>query len=513
MIAHRPSVVSDCDLSRLVSRLRTAAELEHQYMCQYLYAAFSLKRRIVAGQPDDPTCSPAQLEMVRRWLSSLYMIARQEMEHLALVNNLLRGLGAPPFFARANIREPVAPLADLRLGAASSETAAEPLGQTADLRAAVPSAAVRSCDALQPIPQRYALSPFTLATAERFTCMESPDCRTLVSNDPQAFPDWCFGPGDDADLPPLAQTSAAGSVEALYDEIRRLVLALPAEAFVGTGDQQVDIIQQYDVYVLPVTDRASALQAVNLITNQGEGNLVSSGYRSHYRRYYDIREEYLAELLACGGGTGADAVRGADPFTLDFQPAVPLREDPHPEDIANSYTRAVFELFDFAYGTLLTMLTGLYATPNQSPTSCPYFAPALGQESFAPFMTMIVRSLAEVLVQLEAGEPGQGLRVGPGYYIDQDLQADLRDPLQAPGGALKPRFGEIDQVLARTRAFDQGLGSLLDEGGPPPVIEPALAPWVGERLAYLRDSARRITVNLRRIYQQGIYANFQAPGY
>src|SRR5574338_1194595 len=78
-------------LSRL---LWEAAVLEHQFMCQYLDAAFSLKRA------PDATCNAAQFEHVRRWASTLYMIARQEMEHLSIVNSLLTATGLEPCLIR-----------------------------------------------------------------------------------------------------------------------------------------------------------------------------------------------------------------------------------------------------------------------------------------------------------------------------------------------------------------------------------------------------------------------------
>src|SRR5512144_2395549 len=80
----------------LVRCLQEAAEIEHQLMIQYLYAAFSMKRH------PDGTCSDAQYEHVRRWQSTVYMVARQEMEHLALVNGMLTAIGAQPFFDRQN---------------------------------------------------------------------------------------------------------------------------------------------------------------------------------------------------------------------------------------------------------------------------------------------------------------------------------------------------------------------------------------------------------------------------
>ena len=84
------------DKATLAAYLTEAAMLEHQFMCQYLYAAFSLKK-----QPD-ATCSPAQLEVVRRWASHVYMIARQEMEHLSIANSLLTAIGSPPWFGHDN---------------------------------------------------------------------------------------------------------------------------------------------------------------------------------------------------------------------------------------------------------------------------------------------------------------------------------------------------------------------------------------------------------------------------
>jgi hypothetical protein len=49
----------------LVLALRDAAEIEQQLMCEYLYAALSLK-----SGPDE-RCTPSQFEFVRRWCSTI----------------------------------------------------------------------------------------------------------------------------------------------------------------------------------------------------------------------------------------------------------------------------------------------------------------------------------------------------------------------------------------------------------------------------------------------------------
>src|SRR3954452_14800011 len=84
----------------LLYTLAKAAELEHLIVCQYLYAAFSLKRDAAEGLAEElvPT--------VRGCAKTLTRIAEQEMLHLALVQNLLTSVGAGPHLARPNFPVP-----------------------------------------------------------------------------------------------------------------------------------------------------------------------------------------------------------------------------------------------------------------------------------------------------------------------------------------------------------------------------------------------------------------------
>ncbi len=84
----------------LIYMLCEAAELEHGIMCQYLFAAFSLK------QSTDEGLSDAELEAVTRWRRVVAHVATEEMLHLALVHNLLSAIGAAPHFARPNFPAP-----------------------------------------------------------------------------------------------------------------------------------------------------------------------------------------------------------------------------------------------------------------------------------------------------------------------------------------------------------------------------------------------------------------------
>src|SRR5262249_28410853 len=84
----------------LIYMLCEAAELEHAIMCQYLFAAFSLK------QSTDEGLTARQLPAGEPWRRTVSAIPSQEMLHLALVQNLLSAVGAAPHFERPNLPQP-----------------------------------------------------------------------------------------------------------------------------------------------------------------------------------------------------------------------------------------------------------------------------------------------------------------------------------------------------------------------------------------------------------------------
>ena len=91
MIEHREA---------LIYMLCEAAELEHGIMCQYLFAAFSLKQR------EDEGLTNGELAAVSALAHAISHVATEEMLHLALVHNLLSAIGAAPHFARPNLPAP-----------------------------------------------------------------------------------------------------------------------------------------------------------------------------------------------------------------------------------------------------------------------------------------------------------------------------------------------------------------------------------------------------------------------
>ena len=81
---------------QLIFSLYEAAELEHNLMCTYLYAAFSLKDGEAEGLEAE------EAEAVKRWRQAIIEVAIEEMGHLTAVWNITSALGGSPRFGRMN---------------------------------------------------------------------------------------------------------------------------------------------------------------------------------------------------------------------------------------------------------------------------------------------------------------------------------------------------------------------------------------------------------------------------
>src|SRR4051812_28399461 len=84
----------------LIYMLCQAAELEHGLMCEYLFAAFTLKARVDEG------VTARQLQAIERWRRVILGVAAQEMFHLTLASNLLAAVGMAPHLVRPNMPHP-----------------------------------------------------------------------------------------------------------------------------------------------------------------------------------------------------------------------------------------------------------------------------------------------------------------------------------------------------------------------------------------------------------------------
>jgi hypothetical protein len=290
---------------QLIHLLTEAAQIEHNLLCSYLYAVFSLKRSGEDGVSDE------QGETLERWRKAILSIALEEMAHLASVNNLLIAVGGAPHFDRANF--PLAP-------------------------------------GYHPSDVVVRLTPFDEATLDHFIFLERPE--GMEMEDGAGF-DPCGGERKAAvpGLTPSAEDYT--TVGALYDSIseglRHLGEALGEAMLIDpAGRGQLDSDQVKLPNIARITDLASALATIEQIKEEGEGS-TSGRSGSHFDRFLEIKREW-AELDASGPG---------------FQPAWPAAHDPvmrkpHEQGarvwITDPDSARYLDLANALYGTMLGAL-------------------------------------------------------------------------------------------------------------------------------------------------------------
>lgn len=454
----------------LAAYITEAALLEQQFMCQYLYAAFSLKKF------PDATCSPAQIEVVRRWASLIYTIARQEMEHLSIANSLLTAIGSPPWFGHTNFPTQ------------SRWYMTEALQNKNG-----------GLDDPAPCDFPFLLQAFELSVAQRFCCMESPTLEYVPEPDRKNVLKWCFKNKSGAcgclpellesPLPSLSFVAAPdpasnevspGTVQELYEAISNGLRYLNAKLgskilFSGHQSGQSQIPSEYDIYLFPITDLDTALAGVRLITRQGEGIDAPPGYDSHFQNYYDIAVEYIALLEK-------------DP---NFQPSLRLPLNPQLEQYKIPITKKAVEAFNEGYIAMLYMLAAYYGNYNPATyNQPPYLSQALEQTAFAPAMTMLVRSLAELITQLPADEAGGP--AGPVFNLSPEVRARLSKPTD-------PIFLDINFHTSNLKAVAKKLKH---------VIKDDQCAELKPKFQYVHQNVRRMIGNLEYIYENGTYPEF-----
>jgi CDGSH-type Zn-finger protein/uncharacterized Fe-S cluster protein YjdI len=363
--------------------LTEAAEIEHGLMCCYLFAAQSLRR----GHHDDLTAS--ETSAIERWRSVITSVAIEEMLHLALVSNVLSSIGSIPHFQRPNF--PVVP-------------------------GYYPSGVVVS------------LAPFNLETLNHFIYLERPEGSDLDDSDTyERAPQYERALRSNR-LMPSAQDYA--TVGHLYRGIRSGLVHLAHELgekqlFVGDPRAQVDGTSLPGL--IAVTNLESALRALDLIVEQGEGS-TTNPEGSHFRRFVGVRDE-LGSLLS------------AEP---EFTPAWPvarspvLRRPPDPRGktyVDHPTTSRVLDLACSVYSFALRCLARAFGSVE---------AEATARQTLLDASIESMRLLAvvgELLCTLPASESVLGVTSGLTFTM-QRSQLGFSQP-DAAWPVLARRAGEI----------------------------------------------------------------------
>jgi CDGSH-type Zn-finger protein/uncharacterized Fe-S cluster protein YjdI len=357
----------------LLYLLAEAAEIEHNLMCCYLFAAFGLKSEVDG-------LSASEAKEIAAWKRVILGVAVEEMTHLALVANLTSAIGGAPHFGRPNF--PVAP-------------GYHPSGVVVQLRR------------------------FDLKTLDHFIFLERPEGVDLP--DPVDFAkksDHGYArTAPSRRFMPSAQDYL--TVGHLYRSIREGIETLSAtygarQLFSGDPALQVGP----ELATLPglakVTDLASALAAIDTIVEQGEGSPADTE-NSHYRRFLGIREAYEKRLAA-------DA---------DFDPSRPIAPNPvmrRPPDatgktfIDDPRTADVMELANALYAVMLRALAQAFAETEAARKRLLVDTAIDAMFAFVP--------VAEHLTTLPASRSSApGLNAGMSFAMLRDVSAL---PVSAP---------------------------------------------------------------------------------
>ncbi|MES3036270.1 MAG: ferritin-like protein [Bdellovibrionota bacterium] len=234
---------------QLLSWLAEAAELEHNLLCTYLYAIFSLKKSKAEGISDQ------ELRAIEKWRRVILGIALEEMTHLTLVSNLISSIGGTAHFHRPNL--PLDP------GFHPSDIVVE-------------------------------LAQFNLDTLQHFIFLERPvdtevpDGESFIRHAKNYTRE---APAEERLMPHNADYPSVGE---LYGAIRTAIESLcgqnEKDFFCGSPTLQVSPTEATIKGMIAVVDKKSAIQALDTIVTQGEGSTVKDG--SHFERFSQIKEEY-----------------------------------------------------------------------------------------------------------------------------------------------------------------------------------------------------------------------------
>ena len=369
----------------LVHALYEAAELEHNLMCTYLYAALSLRDGEGEG------LSAAEGEAVRRWRQVLIGVAVEEMGHLVAVWNITSALGAAPRFGRNNF--PLDP-------------------------------------GLLPACVVVKLAPFNEHTLQHFIFLERP--HDSAEPDGAGFSyelDYVRG-GSSARLTPMGiNYRTVGDFYAALGEGLRAFVALNGESNTFDGDPALQLSPQEVALAgaRPVRCLKTALAAFSAIVEQGEGAPRDS-VGSHYQKFMGIRAE-LRDLQAANPAFVAAFPAATNPV---------LRRPPRPEGrvwLENPEAVATVDLANACYGLMLRLLGYAYAVPGPSDEKSLAVDLAIG-------LMQAVVPLAEHAARLPAGPSNPHCNAGMSFIT-------LRDAgMLAPGRAARRLFVERFAQLA-----------------------------------------------------------------
>jgi hypothetical protein len=337
------------------------AELEHALMCQYLYAAFSLRRR------PGPGVRPDQLEAIERWRSVILSISREEMLHWSMVQNLLTAVGSAPFVSRPHMPH--------------------------QAKGYPPGVQLR-------------LLPFGEAALQHFVFLERPDGMELSDASIFEHDGPASAPMGADEIVPRAQdfTTQGHLYRAIETGLVELANKFGEDKlFIGPVFHQTDEETFRWPDLSPIVDLEGASRALQRIVENGEGTR-GDWAEAHFGRFLDVLREY-------------ESMRREDP---GFEPAHPVVaagmrsvEGIAPDFyITDRATGMASDLFNAIYELLLQMIARYFAFGHETAEQRAELA-----RISVHVMFEAIDPLGLLLAELEIGPEHPGLTAGANFQL------------------------------------------------------------------------------------------------
>ncbi|MEU3479340.1 ferritin-like domain-containing protein [Streptomyces sp. NPDC033754] len=376
--------------AQLRSALWQAVTVELATSLQYLYAGYSVPTHGTGFEyVRSGVWTPRQLRLAcgdggetlaKGVRDSLFDVAREEMMHFLVVNNILMAMGEPFHVPEIDFGTP---------------------GRL-------------------PLPLDFALEPLHLGSLQRFIAIERPERLAGGTGSMD-------GPGP------------FGSPSELYAGIRegltRVPDLFPVDRGRGGGEHHLFIGGAVNAvhpdYQLEVDDLSSALFAVDFVTEQGEGGVLDTekaGSESHHETFVRLAELLMTERADGPHGEGAP-----------WHPAYPSLRNPtldpgHPgrAAVSDPHARQVMRLFNRCYFMMLQLIVQHFGeSPDASLRRSKLMNAAID------VMTGMMRPLAEQVMPLESG--WRGRTAGPSFELEEPPAYIARPDVARRGFAMRFR--------------------------------------------------------------------------
>lgn len=405
------------DRKELTYLLCQAAELEHALMCQYLYAAFSLKSTAGPGLRAD------QLEAVERWRQVIFAIAGEEMLHWAMVQNLLTAVGSAPYVSRPHMPH--------------------------QAKGYPPGVQLR-------------LLPFGEAALQHFVYLERPE--GLERADAEGFEPAGTPPPPMVPQEVVPRGQDFATQGHLYRGVERGFARLADKLgedrlFIGPAFHQADEATFGWPDLRPITDLEGANRALERIVEQGEG-ATGDWATAHYGRFLSVLDDYLAMRNEDPGfdpaypvaAAGVRAVEGIDPDVY----------------ITDPVTCGCSDLFNAVYELILQMIARYFAFGHETPEERQVLAHAA-----VGLMFQVIKPLGLLLARLPVRPEHPGVTAGANFQLPYRASfllphrrsawlrfAERLDELAAFAAGLHPPAG-ADVVATVSSALGQTASRLM----------------------------------------------------